>query len=202
MRGDSTAVTGGLLRRSRDSLILCTVVDKLLKRIVKPVMDAQPESPAAIIADIVMIEHRGLVHGWLVGQIDAERKRQKGETPLSRNRSARRAPDPRQEWLDLPEFQHLPIEIQNETLDGLRQRMADLQERIKFYSRPRRSEQADKADKRQLKEMVRLEVIIAPIVASDPTMTIGAALEVYKKQRVKASAKQRRDASAKRWGRT
>ncbi len=160
-------------------------------------MDAQPDAPSEIIADIVLIEHRTLLHGWLVGQIAAERL-----IGTPRRNGRRRQPDPRQGWLDLPEFQHLPVDIQNETLKGLRERMAALKDQIKFYSRPRRSAEADKVDKRQLKEMVRLEVIIAPIVASDPAMTIGTALEVYKKQRVKASTKQRRDASHKRWGKT
>jgi hypothetical protein len=196
----STAVTTRLLRPLRVSHIIYSPVEKDLKRIVKPVMESQPEAPAAIIADIVLIEHRGLIHGWLVGQIDSERKRQTGTAPRGNGR--RREPDPRQTWLDLPEFQHLPVEIQNETLEGLRERMAALQAQIKFFTRPRRSAEADKVDKRQLKEMVRLEVIIAPIVAGDPSMTIGVALEVYKTQRVKASSKQRRAASDKRWGRT
>jgi hypothetical protein len=98
-------------------------------------------APSAIIADIVLIEHRGLLHGWLIGQIDIERKRQKGETPPSRNRSGRKAPDPRQDWLDLPEFQHIRAEVQGDTLEEFQERIAAL-ERI--------AAEKEKSDKREL----------------------------------------------------
>lgn len=190
--------TACLLPQVHDSHILSSTVEKDLRRIVKPVMDAQPDAPSAIIADIVLIEHRGLLHAWLVGQIEGERKHQ---TAPSSHRRGRKLPDPRQDWLDLPEFKDIRSQVQGDTMAGLQERIDALQEKLKRYSYVRLSLEKEKADKRELRAMLRLKAALVPFFVNDPSMTVGEALELYKKEQETERAKRQRKAAKSRWGR-
>ncbi len=192
MRGGSTAVTTKPLHQIDVSHIIYSPVDKDLKRIVKPVMESQAEAPSAIIADIVLIEHRGMLHGWLVGQIDAERKRQSGGAP--RRNGRRRQPDPRQGWLPLPEYPHIPLEAQADSLEEYRQRIIDTEAKAKSYAK--RSIKKEVLYKRQLSEMRRLERKVAPFFANDPTMTIGSAV-VLLRESISVAGRAHQKAAAK-----
>jgi hypothetical protein len=173
VRGDSTAVTDGLLRRSRDSLILCTVVDKDLKRIIKIALESMPSAPSVKVAEFILTERRALIRDWLTARIETERERKNAVSGARKGRRGR--PDSRQTWLPLPEFPHIPPEAQGDSWEEYHERMSDLQMTIKSHRR--QSSEKLTLLKRQLTEMRQLERKVAPLFADDPSLTtIGKAI--------------------------
>ncbi len=99
-------------------------------------------------------------------------------------------------WLPFPEFQHISAEVRHDTLETYRERITTLEARIKSYKYPRRSDEKVKLDKRELREMKRLEPKITPFCAGDPAMTVGRAVELYQKSlQTPIAARNRRLAS-------
>ena len=96
--------------------------------------------------------------------------------------------DTRQGWLALPEFEHVPhfikigggwIDINRASLEQYRESKAALQARIESYNYARRSQEKAKRDKKTLKEMDRVERIATSYFATDPTMTMGRAIQLH-----------------------
>ena len=88
------------------------------------------------------------------------------------------AADPRQGWLALPEYQHVPPEVAHETMEQLGTRIANLEKRISSYDYPRRSLEKKKADLAELRELKRIRRQITRPVAGAPEMSIDAAMEI------------------------
>jgi hypothetical protein len=88
----------------------------------------------------------------------------------------RKTPDARQ--LSFAGFQHVWI-VEGETLDRYRARITALERRIRSYNYERRSPERLKEDKRELREMKRLEPKLAPYFAGAPDMTVDRATELY-----------------------
>lgn len=105
-----------------------------------------------------------------------------------------KAPDSRQ--LDLPGFEHVRI-VDGESLAQYRGRIAALERRIRSYDYKRRTPQLLKADKRELREMQRLEPKLALYFAGQADMTIERAVELYQVSLETPTTKMRRERAQK-----
>jgi hypothetical protein len=193
MRGGSTAVTIGLLNRRGLSLILCTVVENL-KQIIKIALESFPDSASVEIAELILTEKRALIRDWLVAQIERQRKPRTWTTP--RRNGRRREPDPRQTWLPLPEYPHIPVDAQADSLEEYRQRIIDTEAKAKSYAN--RSSKKEILYKRQLSEMKRLERKVAPFFANDPSMTVGRAVILLRESLSPAARAHQKEAARAR----
>lgn len=117
-----------------------------------------------------------------------------------------RPADPRQGWLALPEYEHIPVAAAGDSLQGLRSRIARLEKRIKNYDYARRSPEKLKADKQELRALKRLEVKVVPYFAGAPTLTLDEAvplLQANLESRVSVrNRRQAKKAVSTRWART
>jgi hypothetical protein len=170
-------------------------VNRHLKRIIAEAIESMPGASAVEIAQSLISSHEAVIDAWTLANLTAVIDR-----AFQRFRRIERAANPEQAWLPLPEFegfQHIPAEVQEDTLEQYRENIAALERKIKFYANPRRSAHADKADRQQLREMKRLEPLITPFFAGDPTMTVGHAVELYRASLLypKPATEQRRDAA-------
>ncbi len=164
-----------------------------LKRIIASAIESIPDATSTDVAVFLVASEGVTINAWLLVHLIAAVDR-------ARQRVAPKA-DPRQAWLDLPEFQHIPAVVQSDTLEQYRERIKAFERRIHSYALPRRSTKAAKADKRELREMQRLESKIAPLCVNDPAMTVGQAVEAYRKQLAKPMVQQRKKAIKSRWSR-
>jgi len=96
--------------------------------------------------------------------------------------------DPRQGWLALPEYEHVPqlievgggfMDVNEVTLEQYRESEAQLRLRIRSYGYPRRSEEKLKRDRQALAQMRRLERSVAPLMAGDPLMKMRDAIAAF-----------------------
>lgn len=188
---------------TRKWVLIETTMNRHLKRIIAEAIEATPTARSAEIAQSIIARHRAVIEAWNLSNLTAAIDR-----ALQRRRRVEREANPRQGWLPVPEFekfQNIPAEVQEDTLEQYREAIAALERKIKFYANPRRSEKADAADKRQLREMKKLEPLIAPFFAGDSTMTVGRAVELYRQSLQTALAdKNRKQAShaiKTRWAR-
>jgi hypothetical protein len=125
------------------------------------------------------------------------------------------ASNPRQPWLPLPEFEHIPqfvqldggaLDLKHATLEQYRACTKILEKKIREYAYSRRADEQLERDKLELRERRRLEPHIAPYFAGDPTMTVGKATALYAASLQTPSAEHSRaiakDAISKRWRKT
>jgi hypothetical protein len=96
--------------------------------------------------------------------------------------------NPAQPWLPLPEFEHIPqfvqldggsLDLVNATLEQYRKYQAALDTKIRSYGYARRTEARAKQDRLELKEMRRLDRVLAPYFAGNPAMTMGRAAKLH-----------------------
>jgi hypothetical protein len=176
------------------------LVNKALKRIIAEAIEALPDASTAEIAKAITEKHGAELDAWNLANLIAAISR-----TIRRRERNQRAATPAQAWLPLPEFEHIPAEVQADSLEEYRQRIELLKRRIKFYLSARRSKEATKADKIELREMKRLEPKISRYFTKDPTMTVGRAVELYRANLETAASEQRQKASViaikKRWNR-
>jgi hypothetical protein len=107
--------------------------------------------------------------------------------------------DPRQGWLTLPEYAHVPVQAAGDNLDDLRTRIRALEKRIRGYANDRRKPEKLKEDRRQLRELKQLEKNVAPVLAARADLTVDGAVRVYEESRRGQGRKQRREAVKSRW---
>jgi hypothetical protein len=171
-----------------------------MRRIIAEAIESLPEAKPAEVARVITQGHGAELDSWNWANLTAAIDR-----AIRRRRRIQRAANPGQAWLPLPEFEHIPAEVQADSLEEYRQRMGALKRRIRFYANARRSKDAEKADKRELREMRKLEPKIAPFFSNDPTMTVGRAVELYREYKASAASAQRRKvapgAIKSRWNR-
>ena len=199
MPGGSTAVTVCPLNQHIVWRILDAIVNKDLKRVIGTALDSMPDARQSEVAGFIVANHGPLIDAWNWGNLIAAIDR-----VAQRRQRIERAANPLQGWLPLPEFegfQNIPAEVQEDTLEQYRETIAALERKIKFYANPRRSAKADKMDRQQLREMKRLEPLITPFFAGDPTMTVGRAVELYRQQLASPMVKKAKKAITARWNR-
>lgn len=114
-----------------------------------------------------------------------------------------RATDTRQGWLAMPEYQRVPqwievaegfLDVNEATLAEYREAEAQLRERIRSYTYPRRSEQKLKRDKETLAQMRKMDRNVAPLMAGAPEMKMGPAIQMHLASLETAATEQRRKA--------
>jgi hypothetical protein len=129
-------------------------------------------------------------------------------TETSVRRSMRRAisrTDPRQAWLALPEYEHIPqfikledgllVRVTDASLKQFRESETELRNRIKSYDYPRRSKEKLKRDKQVLREMRNADRNAAGYFVGDEAMKMGRAMELHKAHLSTEATKQRRAAA-------
>jgi len=103
-------------------------------------------------------------------------------------RAVEKAPDERQGWLALPEYEHVPklikagdawIDVNRSSLEQYRAAIVELAVRIDSYDYARRAEGKRKKDRKTLTQMRHQERNMAGYFAGDPGMTVGRAMELY-----------------------
>lgn len=108
---------------------------------------------------------------------------------IAQRRLARavRLPDDRQGLLAFPEYSRIPqlieveggvVDINESTLEQYRESTQALASRIKSYDYPRRSNEKLKRDKEELAQRRRLDKNVAPLMAGNPEMKVGAAIKM------------------------
>ena len=115
-------------------------------------------------------------------------------------------PDPRQGWLALPEYQHVPqlieaeagfVDVNEATLEQYRESETKLAARIHSYDYPRRAPKSLKRDKQALAQMRKVDKRVSPLMAGNPEMKMGRAIEIYLES---PSIRQRQKAGKARQG--
>ena len=99
-----------------------------------------------------------------------------------------RTGDPRQGWLELPEYARIPqlleigegfLNVNEATLDQYRESEAELRDRIRSYNYPRRSQEKLKRDKETLAQMRKLDKRVSPLMAGAPEMKIRDGIAAF-----------------------
>jgi hypothetical protein len=137
--------------------------------------------------DVESAVARGLketVRDWIVVSYVAKIARQL--------RSRRHKANPRQGWLALPEYQHVPVECADDSLEELRGRIARLKKRIRGYGYVRRELNNLKADKLELRDLEKLEKAVTPYFVGTPGMTVTRAVLLHEEYLKTPATEQRR----------
>lgn len=117
---------------------------------------------------------------------------------IARHLRRKRPEDPRQGWLGLPEYEHIPVAVADDSLEELRARIVQMERRIKQYDYMRRALEKRKGDERQLRDMKRLEKTVAPYFVGHPKMTVSRAVLAHQEYLQSPVAKRNRKGAQRR----
>jgi hypothetical protein len=166
-----------------------------MRKLIAEALDLMPEASPARVAEYLIANHGPTIDAWNFGKLTSAIKQS-----MQRRLRVQLKANPAQAWLpmpDLAQFQHIPVIVRKDSLEEYRERITAKEREIKSYKRSRLSIQNEKVAKRELREMRRLEKLIAPFFANDPTMDVEKAIDLYRASMIspKPGVRQRREAA-------
>ena len=180
IRKDGTAITSFEMPEAEG----CQVT-KALKRIIREALDSMVGATRLEIAKAIKESAPEEIDGFNWDCLLSVVKRMENK----RHKSELKA-NPAQAWLELPDlkdFQYIPVIVRKDSLEDYRERIKLKEREIEAYKRSRLSIQNERIAKRELREMKRLEPLISPYFADDPSMDVERAIELYRQERKSAT---------------